>query len=126
MGDGSTIDMELPIKTDCVNLETVAGDSLPENPSKTSIYLIENEDGILEQWVFGADDKWHKIGEGKAPLATTERAGLVLPDDDSIVIDENGVVSISMDYLKDTFATYFHEVTTEQIEGLFEEDEEQE
>ena len=98
MGDGSNIEVNLPIKSDCIDFQFVS--TLPvSNISPTTVYLVplNSSNDIVVQYMF-VDGAWRKLGASGLPYAEEGQAGIVAPDGSSIVIS-NGVISISDDYV---------------------------
>ena len=117
MADGKEILVDMPIKTDCINVKYI--DTLPiSNISSTTIYIqktnIKDGEGnfIYRQYMW-VNETWKFIGISGEPIATVESVGLVKPDGESILIDEEGTISVDIEHV--------HEVIDELIqdnEGL--------
>ena len=117
MADGKEILVDMPIKTDCINVKYI--DTLPiSNISSTTIYIqktnIKDGEGnfIYRQYMW-VNEIWKFIGVSGEPIATVESVGLVKPDGESILIDEEGTISVDIEHV--------HEVIDELIqdnEGL--------
>lgn len=117
MADGKEILVDMPIKTDCINVKYI--DTLPiSNISSTTIYIqktnIKDGEGnfIYRQYMW-VNETWKFIGVSGEPIATVESVGLVKPDGESILIDEEGTISVDIEHV--------HEVIDELIqdnEGL--------
>ena len=117
MADGKEILVDMPIKMDCINVEYI--DTLPiSNISSTTIYIqktnIKDGEGnfIYRQYMW-VNETWKFIGVSGEPIATVESVGLVKPDGESILIDEEGTISVDIEHV--------HEVIDELIqdnEGL--------
>lgn len=117
MADSKEILVDMPIKTDCINVKYI--DTLPiSNISSTTIYIqktnIKDGEGnfIYRQYMW-VNETWKFIGVSGEPIATVESVGLVKPDGESILIDEEGTISVDIEHV--------HEVIDELIqdnEGL--------
>ena len=100
LGGGTQFRIHLPIKTDCINIKFVDNINNLTDISDTTIYIQptsyydDNNEPIYEMFMH-TPNMWRKIGQSGCPLATTTTVGLVKPDGKTIMIDNEGTISVN-------------------------------
>ena len=128
MADGSTIKVDMPIKTDCVDFVHV--DSLPiSGIEENRVYvvhtaLVDEENNPIYRQYMWVDSAWKFIGISGTPIATTEQVGLVKPDGKTLDIDTAGTLSVDIDYTYSEIETKIQKeegrlTTDEDVDELF-------
>lgn len=113
MADGRVILVDMPIKMDCINVKFVT--TLPiSDISSTTIYVQktnvkDNEGNFIYRQYMWIDNAWKFIGVSGEPIATTENVGLVKPDGESILIDEEGTISVDVEYVHEAIEEIIQE-----------------
>ena len=121
MADGQFIKVDMPIKMDCVDIKFV--NSLPiSDILPTTVYVVKtaltDEEGnsIYRQYMW-VDESWKYIGVSGQPIATNEHVGLVKPDGESIIVDEEGTISVDPEFILDTMGNEL--IQHEDIDEIF-------
>lgn len=66
---------------------------LPNTGHENVLYGIINDSGVVDAYIWDPDNSEFVMLSGYA--ATADRLGLVMPDGETITIDENGVISVA-------------------------------
>ena len=105
MADGQTIVVDMPIKMDCIDFKFVT--TLPiSDISPTTVYIQatarkDEEGNIIYRQYMWVNEAWRYIGISGEPIATYDEVGLVKPDGESILINEDGTISVDPKFILD-------------------------
>lgn len=120
MADGSTIKVTIHIKEDCASFKFVS--SLPpiEEAVENTVYLVP-ENNLIYQYMV-KNNLYVLIGKSGIEKATAEKAGIVQPDNTSIIVND-GVISVSKTYLDESIEDQIDDsikaIDNNSIDSLF-------